>query len=89
MAQSEKAKEILRRLQEGTSEIYARYESLIRSNDAAYKAKMEEVDRDYAAAANMASAQAKIDLKNTLEKMALSGLTGLHPAFPCGSRAAV
>ncbi len=76
MAQSEKAKEILRRLQEGTSEIYARYESLIRSSDAAYQSKMAEVDREYAAAANRASAQAKIDLKNSLEKMADAGYVG-------------
>ena len=76
MAQSEKAKEILRRLKEGTAGIYARYESLIRSSDAAYQAKLAEVDQNYAAEANLASAQAKIDLKNTLTKMADAGYVG-------------
>ncbi len=76
MAQSEKAKEILRRLEEGTGEIYSRYESLIKSSDAAYDAKIRAVDADYTAAANRASANAKIDLKNSLEKMADAGYIG-------------
>ncbi len=73
MAQSEKVKELLRRLEEGTGEIYSRYESLVRASDAGYDAKISELEGDYQRAAGLASAQAKVDLKNTLEKMADAG----------------
>ncbi len=73
MAQSEKVKELLRRLEEGTGEIYARYESLIRASDAGYDGKIAELENDYQRAAGQVSAQAKIDRKNTLEKMADAG----------------
>ena len=73
MMKSEKVKELLRRLQEGTASIYSRYESLIKASDAEYDAKIQALEGEYQRAAGQASAQSKIDLKNTLEKMADAG----------------
>lgn len=73
MATRDQASEILKRLEEGTDQIYSRYESLIRASDARYDQQIRDLDRDFVDAANQASARAKIDLKNTLEKMADSG----------------
>lgn len=73
MAQSEKVKELLKRLQEGTANIYSRYESLIQASNAGYDAKIEELEDEYQKAAGQVSAQSKIDLKNTLEKMSDAG----------------
>lgn len=73
MSQSEQVKELLRRLQEGTASIYSRYESMIKASDAEYDAKIKALEGEYQRAAGQASAQAKIDLKNTLEKMADAG----------------
>ncbi len=73
MATRDQASEILKRLEEGTDQIYSRYENLIRASDARYDQQIRVLDRDYADAANQASARAKIDLKNTLEKMADGG----------------
>ena len=73
MAIKDQASEILRRLEEGTDEIYSRYEQLIRASDAGYDQKIQNLNQDYYDAANRISAQARIDLKNTLEKMADNG----------------
>ena len=73
MAIKDQASEILRRLQEGTDEIYSRYEQLIRASDAGYDQKIRDLDQSYYDAANQVSARAQIDLKNTLEKMADNG----------------
>lgn len=64
---------LLKRMEEGTSEIYKRYESLIEASDEAYRKKEKAIRADYAAAANEAAARARIDLNNTLERMADSG----------------
>ncbi len=73
MAQSDQVKEILKRMEEGTEQIYARYENLIRANSLGYDAKIRDLEEDFAKEANQVSARAKVDLKNTLEKMADSG----------------
>lgn len=73
MAQTDQIKEILKRMEEGTEKIYSRYESLIRASNAGYEAAMKDLEADYAKEANAISARAKVELKNTLEKMADSG----------------
>ncbi len=64
---------LLKRLEEGTAQIYSKYQTLIQSSGQSFDRKIKELDTDYDNAANQASARAKIDLKNTLEKMADSG----------------
>ena len=64
---------LLKRMEEGTSAIYKRYESLIRASEKAFEKRERALDADYAAAANEAAARARIDLNNTLERMADSG----------------
>ena len=73
MAQSDTIKQLLKRLQDGTASIRARYESLANASDAQYRAKIDDLEEEYNRAANAASAQAKINLKNNLEKMADAG----------------
>jgi len=73
MATKDQAALILKRMEEGTAEIFSRYEDLIRANKALYDQKIRRLDQEYAALANEASARAKIDWRNTLEKMADSG----------------
>lgn len=73
MAQSDQIKQILKRIEEGTEKIYSRYESLIRASNSGYDAAMQGLEEDHAREANAVSARAKMDLKNTLEKMADSG----------------
>lgn len=73
MAQTSTVKQLLKRLEDGTGAIRARYESLVKASDAGYQVKIAQVDQDYTAAANAASAEAKINLKNNLEKMADAG----------------
>ncbi|MBR3837074.1 MAG: hypothetical protein IKJ74_02920 [Clostridia bacterium] len=64
---------ILKRLEEGTAEIWSRYQKMIAASGAEYDRKRKELDSDYTAAANRAAAEARIGLNNTLEKMADSG----------------
>ena len=73
MAQTDQIKEILKRMDEGTEKIYSRYENLIRESAKGYDAALESIELEHAKEANAASARAKVDLKNTLEKMADSG----------------
>lgn len=73
MSQSNLMMQLLKRLEDGSNAIRERYESLAKASDAAYRGKIEQVERDYAEAANAASAAAKINLKNSLEKMADAG----------------
>ncbi len=73
MSNQNYVKEILNRLEEGTKAIYDRYEKLIQSSAVGYENDLQKVDKQYSAAANRAVARSKIDLKNTLEKMADSG----------------
>lgn len=73
MTIKELTQSVLKRLEEGTAEIYARYQALSAAADRAYETKSADLDQDYRKAANAASAQAKIGLNNTLEKMADSG----------------
>lgn len=73
MAQSSIMKQLLKRLEDGTAAIRARYESLANASDAAYRAKLSGLEEDYNRAVNEASAQAQINLKNNLEKMADAG----------------
>lgn len=64
---------ILKRLEDGTAEIWSRYKNMIAASGAEYDRKRKELDSDYTAAANRAAAEARIGLNNTLEKMADSG----------------
>ncbi len=73
MATKDITSSILKRLEEGTAEIYSRYRNLIENSKLSYQSKIKSLDQEYRAAANDASARAKIDLKNTMEKMADSG----------------
>ena len=73
MAQSNLIKQLLKRLEDGTASIRARYESLAKASDAAYRAKLSGLEEDYTRAVNEASAQAQINLKNNLERMADAG----------------
>ena len=73
MATKNQSLSILQQMEEGTREIYSRYEKLMNSASAGYEKRKKEINADYALAANQASARAKIDLKNTLEQMADSG----------------
>ncbi|MBE6711922.1 MAG: hypothetical protein E7580_00215 [Ruminococcaceae bacterium] len=73
MAQTDTMKALLKRLEDGTAAIRARYESLANASDAQYRTKIAELETDYRGAVNAASAQAQINLKNNLEKMADAG----------------
>ncbi len=73
MAQSSTIKQLLKRLEDGTAAIRARYESLAKASDAEYRAKLSDLEADYVRDVNAASAQAQINLKNNLEKMADAG----------------
>jgi hypothetical protein len=64
---------ILKRLEEGTAGIYKQYENHLAASEAKYRKKVKDLDAEYQAAANASSARARIDLANTLEKMADSG----------------
>lgn len=73
MAIKEITSSILKRLEEGTAQIYSQYEKLINASRANLHAKKKDLEKQYTAAANDAAATARIGLKNTLEKMADSG----------------
>lgn len=73
MADKKLTTSILKRLEEGTAEIWSRYQKMIAASGAEYDRKRKELDSDYTAAANRAAAEARIGLNNTLEKMADSG----------------
>ena len=73
MAQSDAMKQLLKRLEDGTASIRSRYESLANASDARYRAKLSDLEEDYSRAVNAASAQAQINLKNNLERMADAG----------------
>ena len=73
MSQTDTIKAYLKRLEDGAEEIRARYKSLADASDAEYRAKISRLDADYTNAVNSASAQAQINLKNNLEKMADAG----------------
>lgn len=73
MSQTDTIKAYLKRLEDGAADIRARYKSLADASDAEYRAKISRLDADYANAVNSASAQAQINLKNNLEKMADAG----------------
>lgn len=73
MANRYNTSEWLKRLEEGTAEIYSRYQRLADVSRANYDAKRKALDREYADAANALSATSKIDLKNSLERMADAG----------------
>ncbi len=75
MSQTDTMKQYLRRLEDESAAIRSRYASLAAASDAQYRAKIEKLDMDYAAAVNEASAQSQINLKNNLEKMADAGYT--------------
>ncbi len=75
MSQSDAIKEYLKRLEDGSAQIRSRYESLASASDAQYRAKIDEMESDYAEAVNAASAQSQINLKNNLERMADAGYT--------------
>lgn len=74
MANSNEAAKILKQLEEGTREIYARYEGLIEQNEKKAREKERAIRAEYAAAANAAAARSRIDLNNTLERMADAGM---------------
>lgn len=74
MASKNQTALILKRLEEGTAAIYDRYESLIRKSGQGLKSQLQDLEADYTKAANQVSARSKIDLKNTLEKMADGGM---------------
>ena len=73
MAQTDTIKELLKRLEDGTAQIRSRYADLAKASDASYQAKIDALETDYARAVNAASAQAQINLKNNLERMADAG----------------
>lgn len=75
MAQTDTIKEYLRRIEDGSAAIRARYESIAQASDARYRAKISKLDSDYASDLNRVSAQSQINLKNNLEKMADAGYT--------------
>ena len=64
---------LLKRLEDGTNQIWEQYQKRVNASAAGYRQKAKELEQDYADAANQASARAKIDLNNTLEKMADNG----------------
>ncbi len=64
---------LLKRLEDGTAQIWEQYKKRVDASAAGYRQKAKELEQDYAEAANQASARAKIDLNNTLEKMADHG----------------
>lgn len=73
MAKKEYAAEILKQMEDGTEEIFARYQNLIRAAEASFESKKSALDSQYRKEARLASARAEVDLKNTLERMADSG----------------
>ncbi|MBR4288116.1 MAG: hypothetical protein IKT50_01615 [Clostridia bacterium] len=73
MAKKEYAAEILKQMEDGTEEIFARYQNLIRAAEASFESKKRALDSQYRKEARLASARAEVDLKNTLERMADSG----------------
>lgn len=73
MSQTDTIKAYLKRLEDGSAQIRSRYQSLAEASDARYREKISRLDADYANAVNAASAQAQINLKNNLEKMADAG----------------
>ena len=75
MANKDYTAKILQRMEEGTEEIYSRYEQLIRASEKSYDAKIGELENRYRNETRLASARAEVDLKNTLEQMADSGYT--------------
>ncbi len=64
---------LLKRLEDGTAQIWEQYKKRLDASAAGYRQKAKELEQEYADAANQASARAKIDLNNTLEKMADNG----------------
>lgn len=73
MAKKDYTAEILKQMEDGTEEIFARYQNLIRASEASYDSKKRALDSQYQKEARLASARAEVDLKNTLERMADSG----------------
>lgn len=73
MAQTDTIKQLLKRLEDGSAEIRSRYQALADASDAQYRARLAGLQSDYTQAVNTASAQAQINLKNNLEKMADAG----------------
>jgi hypothetical protein len=73
MSMKNQSLSILQQMEEGTREIYSQYEKLLQNAKAEFDHRETRILSEHAAAANAASARAKIDLKNTLEKMADSG----------------
>lgn len=75
MAQS-MAKELQSMLEAASDDLKKRYEALVRASDATYANQRRQLDEDYRASALAASADAKIGLKNSLERMADAGYIG-------------
>ncbi len=75
MATKNNTAQILKQMEEGTEEIFSRYEKLIRATEASYNSKIRALDKKYQKEASFASARADVDLKNMLERMADSGYT--------------
>lgn len=73
MAKKYDTAEILKQMEDGTEEIFARYQDLIRKAEASFDNKKRTLDKQHQKAARIASARAEVDLKNTLERMADSG----------------
>ena len=76
MAMKNITQNLLKRLEEGTAEIYSRYRSRLKETQKKYDVALEELEDDHRRAMNAASAQGKIERKNTLEKMADAGYVG-------------
>jgi len=73
MAKKDDTAEILKQMEDGTEEIFSRYQNLIQAAEASYDSKKRALDSQYEKAARLASARSEVDLKNTLERMADSG----------------
>ena len=66
---------LLKRLEEGTEAIWKRYEAAVNQRSAEARQSKRMLEEEYARAASEASARARIDYSNTLERMADSGMT--------------
>jgi len=75
MATKEITAKLLKRLEEGTQAIWKRYEEAMNQRTAEMGQSKRLLEEEYARAASEASARARIDHSNTLEKMADHGMT--------------
>lgn len=73
MAKKDWTTTILKQMEDGTEEIFARYQALARGVEASYDSEIKRLNEDYRRKANLASARAAVDEKNLLETMADKG----------------